>query len=177
MSYYTMGFSFFSCLLEDTDKHIEVTDGHHVTAKQKGKVRIKMCDDNEDNFIATLHNVILAPDLCDSLFSIITLINLGNTCLFQKVFCMVYFGAKEKNTVTLPHSAQRKHAFWGEIKQISKTDKLPSRKKIALELLHQRLGHISTISLLAVETSNLWEYIELRIYPYPFFAHHAIFLP
>ena len=27
--------------LEDTDKHIEVADGHHVTAKQKGQVRIK----------------------------------------------------------------------------------------------------------------------------------------
>ena len=24
--------------LEDTDKHIEVTDGHHVTEKQKGQV-------------------------------------------------------------------------------------------------------------------------------------------
>ena len=28
--------------LEDTDKYIEVADGHHVTAKQKGQVRIKM---------------------------------------------------------------------------------------------------------------------------------------
>ena len=30
--------------LEDTDKYIEVADGHHVTAKQKGQVQIKMCD-------------------------------------------------------------------------------------------------------------------------------------
>ena len=28
--------------LEDMDKHIEVVDGHHVTEKQKGQVRIKM---------------------------------------------------------------------------------------------------------------------------------------
>ena len=28
--------------LEDTDKLIEVVDGHHVTAKQKGSVRIQM---------------------------------------------------------------------------------------------------------------------------------------
>ena len=28
--------------LEDTDKFIEVVDGHHVTAKQKGSVRIQM---------------------------------------------------------------------------------------------------------------------------------------
>ena len=45
----------------------------------------------------------------------------------------MYFGAKEKNAVTLPHSAQRKHAFLGKIKEISKTKKLPSRKKLALE--------------------------------------------
>ena len=77
--------------LEDTDKYIEVADGHHVTAKQKGQVRIKMCDDNEKTFIATLQNVILAPYLCNRLFSIITLMNSGHTCLFHKGFFTVYF--------------------------------------------------------------------------------------
>ena len=75
--------------LEDTEKFIEVADGHHVTAKQKGSVRIQMCDDNGKNFFATLYNVLLAPDLCDRLFSIITLMNAGHTCLFQKGFCTV----------------------------------------------------------------------------------------
>ena len=32
--------------LEDTDKFIEVSDGHHVTAKQKGSVRIQIFGDN-----------------------------------------------------------------------------------------------------------------------------------
>ena len=32
----------------------------------------------------------------------------------------MYFGSKEKNSVTLPHSAQRKHAFLGKIKDMSK---------------------------------------------------------
>ena len=45
---------------------------------------------------------------------------------------------------------------WGEIKEMAKTKKLPSREKIALELLHQKLGHRSTISLLAGDTANLW---------------------
>ena len=40
--------------LEDTDKFIEVADGHHVTAKQKISARIQMCDDNGKTFIATL---------------------------------------------------------------------------------------------------------------------------
>ena len=82
---------FIPGLLGDTDKHIEVADIHHVTAKQKGQVRIKMCDDNGNNFIATLYNVLLAPDICDGLFFVITLINARHTCLFHKVFCMVYF--------------------------------------------------------------------------------------
>ena len=69
----------------------------------------------------------------------------------------MHLGEKEKNAVTLPHSAQRKHDFLEEIKEISKTKKLPSRKKIALELLHQILGHISTRSLLAGDTANFWE--------------------
>ena len=57
--------------LEDTDKFIEVVDGHHVTAKQKGSVRIQMCDDNGNKFIATLYNVLLAPELCDILFQLL----------------------------------------------------------------------------------------------------------
>ena len=79
----------------------------------------------------------------------------------------MYFGADKRNAVTLPHIAQRKHAFTGKIKNTSKKNKFPARKKIALELLHQRLWHISTRSLLDVDTANVWEYVELRIYPDP----------
>ena len=52
---------FITVSLEDTDKYIEVADGHHVTSKQKCQVRIKMYDDNRNTFITTLHNVLLAP--------------------------------------------------------------------------------------------------------------------
>ena len=76
-----------------------------------------MCDDNGKTFIATLYNVLLAPELCNRLFSINTL-NAGNTCLFQQVFCTLYFGEEKKNAVTLPHSAQRKYAFIGKIKNM-----------------------------------------------------------
>ena len=123
---------FIPGLLEDTYKHIEVADGHHVTEKQKGQIQIQICDNNGYPFIATLHNVLLAPDICNRLFSIIALINLGHNFLFWKGFCTAYFGAKEKNTVKLTHSAQGKHAFLVKIKEIPKTKKLPSRKKIAL---------------------------------------------
>ena len=70
-----------------------------------------MCDDNGKIFIATLYNVLLAPDLCNRLLSIIMLMNSGHTCLFHKGFCTVYLGSEKDNAVTLLHSAQRKHAF------------------------------------------------------------------
>ena len=57
--------------------------------------------------------------------------------------------------MTLSHNAQRKYVFLGEIKEMSKTNKLPSKKKIALELLHQRLGHRYTISLLPGYSANV----------------------
>ena len=98
---------------DNTDKHIEVSEGYHVMEKQKGHVQIKIGNKKGETFIATLHKVLLAPDLCDRLFSIITLINSIHTCLFQEGFCMFYFGAKDKNAVTLPHIAQTKYAFWG----------------------------------------------------------------
>ena len=94
--------------------------------------------------------------------------NSGHTFLFHKGFCTVYFGAKEKNTVKLPHIAQRKPAFLGKTKEISKTNKLPASKKIALGLLHKGLGHRSTRSLLAGDTAKFWEGIELKIYLDPF---------
>ena len=70
--------------------------------------------------------------------------NAGHTCIFHKRFCTVYFGAEKDDAVTLPHSAQRKHAFTGKIKDLSNKNKFSVRKKIALELLYQRLGHRST---------------------------------
>ena len=56
----------------------------------------------------------------------------------------MYFREKNKNVIALPHSAQRKHAFLGKTKHMSKLKKIAPRKKVALELLYHRLGHIYT---------------------------------
>ena len=86
----------------------------------------------------------------------------------------MYSGDKNKNVVTLPHSAQKKHAFFGETKQISKSKKMAFVKKFALGLLHHILGHRSNISLMAGYATNVWKDIELRIYPVPFFTSRQI---
>ena len=43
--------------------------------------------------------------------------------------------SKIEDAVTLPQIAQRKHAFCKGIKKMSKTKKLPSRKKIAFKIV------------------------------------------
>ena len=103
-----------------------------------------MCNDNGKSFITTFHDILLALDICDRIFSIITLMNSGHTCLFHKGFCTVYFCDKKENTFTLPHIAQRKHGILVKKKEVSKSKKVAPRKKVALELLHHRLGHRST---------------------------------
>ena len=50
----------------------------------------------------------------------------------------------------------------------SKKNKLQARKKISLELLHKIFGHRSNRSLLAGDTENVWEDVELRIDTDPF---------
>ena len=66
--------------MKNKDKQIEVADGHHVMAKQKGNVWIKICNNTGDLVISTLHYIILAPDLFHRLFLIIKLMNSGHTC-------------------------------------------------------------------------------------------------
>ena len=90
-------------------------------------------------------------------------------CLFHKGFCTVYVGAKEDNAVTLPHSAATKHAFMvNSMESSKKNPKKIQKEKIALEWLHQRLGHKSTRSLITGDTANVWEDVELKIDPDPF---------
>ena len=68
-----------------------------------------------------------------------------------------------ENAVTLPRSAQRKNAFLGEIKQMSKSNQITPRKEVDLVLLHHILGHSSTRSLIDGDTDTVWKDIELRI--------------
>ena len=65
--------------------------------------------------------------------------------------------------------------FQEKSRKYQKKKKLPARKKIALELIHKRLGHRYTRSLLAGDTDNVWGDVELRIDPDPFCASCQIY--
>ena len=62
-----------------------------------------------------------------------------------------------------------------ESKEKAKSRKIAPRKNQALEILHQRLGHRSTICLMAGDIAIFWQDIEIRIYPEPF-SHHARYI-
>ena len=91
----------------------------------------------------------MTPDLCDQLFSIITLMNSGHNCLFHKGFCTVLFIDNEHNAVTLLQSTQRKYEFLVKTKENRKSQNQITKNKVSLELLHQRLGNRFTRSQLA----------------------------
>ena len=71
--------NFIPGLLAETYKYIEVAVGYFITDKQTREFQIKICDGNGKPFIAKLYNVLLAPYLCDQIFSIIMLTNSGHT--------------------------------------------------------------------------------------------------
>ena len=95
-----------------------------------------MCDDNGKPFIATLYTVLLAPNLCDWSFSIITLMNSVHNHLFRKGFCTVLFSDNEQNELILPHSAQRKYDFLVKNERSVKIKKQIPKNTVSLELLH-----------------------------------------
>ena len=68
----------------------------------------------------------------------------------------------------LYHIVRRGICIWGKINQMSKSKKIAPRKKVALELLHHRLGNIFNRSLMAGYISNVWKDIERRVDPDPF---------
>ena len=137
--------------LEDTNRYIEVTDRYHRMMNQKGRFQIKMCNNDGNRFIATLHNVLLAPNISNGLFLIITLMNLVHSCLIHKECCMVYF-ENEKKMQLLFHIVHRGniHFFFFFLKANSK--KVPRKRNVALLLLHYKLGYISIISLMDGDT-------------------------
>ena len=68
----------------------------------------------------------------------------------------------------LPYRAQRKLAFFVKMKEKSKSQKQIPKRKVSFELLNQRLGYISTRSLLDGYTEKFWKDIDIRVYLDPF---------
>ena len=59
------------------------------------------------------------------------------------------------------------------MKEQSKSQMKISKRKVSLELLHQRFGHRSTRSIVSGDAANIKQDIEIKVDP-DHFAHHAI---
>ena len=68
--------------IEDTDKSVEVADGHHVTAKQKGSLCIQMCDDNENNLSHNSSDRSTLYKVATNLFPLSS-----HICIRNELFC------------------------------------------------------------------------------------------
>ena len=95
---------------------------------------------------------------------------LGTYLSFSQIFLHRILRIKGEYCINFTTQCTKETCISSKIKEMSKKNKLPARKKIVLELLHQRLGHRSTRSLLAGDNANVWEDVELRIFPDPFFT-------
>ena len=73
------------------------------------------------------------------------------------------------------HIVHSRNMHFGGGKQVLKSKKIAPRTKAALELLHHRLGHRFTISLMAGDNENVWKDFELRIDSDPFCTLCQIF--
>ena len=76
-----------------------------------------------------------------------------------------------------PHPTQciEEKITFGENKGYIKNKEITIQKENCFRIFHQRLGHISTISLLAGDTANVWEDIQLMIYQDHFYTSCQIF--
>ena len=109
----------------------------------------------------------LSPDLSNRLFTIITVINLWHTCLSHKGLCTVLFCANKKY-IDITEYHTDKICIYGKNKIKVKT-KNPQKGNFS-GILHQRLGHRSIMSLVSRYTANIWQDIEISVYPDPLFT-------
>ena len=108
-----------------------------------------MRDKNGKPFIATLYNVLLSPSY--------------SVHVTTKITRWHYRTAHKKNSLLVKR------------KEKSRPQNQIPKKRVSLRLLHQRLGHRSTRSLLDWDTEFFWQDIELRVDHYPFFTPCQIY--
>ena len=150
---------FLSGSLVEMDKYIEVADVNLVTEKQIGEVQENPHDDNGKNVIATLYNILFAPDFSNKLFSIITLINSGHT----------YITLVQMNRTWLHYriSCRENMHFW--LKR--KTPKANPQKKIFFGIIASEIRtHVNKVTTGWIYCKCL-EKIDPRVDPDPFFTY------
>jgi transposase InsO family protein len=158
-------------VVEGQNLGVEVADGHIIKCTTTGKIAVDMLDDEGIRVQAVLENVMYVPGLTQRLFSITDFVNNGNTATFEKNALRLYFG-KRKIPVTIQMSNGRVSAMPAQSKLQEKKVQFTSspsatkpKKRIRAELLHDRLGHRSTKTILAGSTHEVWSDVVAELTP------------
>jgi transposase InsO family protein len=165
-------------VVEGQNLGVEVADGHIIKCSTTGDVPIKMQDDDGEEFTATLKDIMYVPGLSRRLFSITKFARHGHMAVIKDNGITLYF---EPNSTAVTLSAlaggnnlaadirvHQQNAISGEFHatpSARQRDHTNNKKRLSLELLHNRLGHRKCRTLLAAGEHNLWADVTVRMSP------------
>ncbi len=162
-------------MVEGQQLGVEVADGQIIRCSTTGNIQINMHDDNGNTLNATLSDVMYLPGLNRRLFSVTQFAQHGHCTIVQQHGTTLLFGLCHL-PVTIPHHSNGKTIASNLSVTKSTTNaneplyhRIPAycnkdqdKKRLPLELLHQRLGHRKCHTLLAASEYNLWEDSTVR---------------
>ena len=151
--------------IEDLDEALAVTlgDGKNIEAKQCGTVEVELKQIDGSYKPATLHDVLLVPQLSYNLLSVTRATELGNTFLFDEPTCriineyeeVVGFGMKRGNLYLLNCRYTSVDQNQDTVTINAVTTNTINQKKVGIKVWHQRYGHLNINSLKKLAQKNL----------------------
>jgi transposase InsO family protein len=157
--------------VEDQNLGVEVADGHIIKCSVTGKINVDMLDDEGKRVQAVLDNVMYVPGLTQRLFSITNFVNNGNKASFERNALKLYFGDRSvpvtiqmmNGRVSAMPAKKNSEANQANDKSLPRKSK--PKKRVRTELLHKRLGHRYTTTILAASEHEVWADVEAQLTP------------
>ena len=136
--------------IENVDSvNVEVADGFTVPVNAIGECRLHLEDQNVNPFTVIMKKVLYVPGLTQRLLSIPTFSNYGNSVNIRKVFITLSFRGRKVRCLMVKNQKPFFSAVPAHTKKVAVTSHpQDSCTPIPIELLHQRLGHTKTNTLL-----------------------------
>jgi hypothetical protein len=161
-------------VVERQNLGVKVADGHVTKCSTTGKIQLQMTDDNGNPLNAVLHDVMYIPGLSRRLFSITWFAKHRHYATIRNGSTTLYFGPQH-SPVTLTSEGRQPMAADVTVTSITAKphlvlcsrnhDHSANKRRTALELVHQRLGHRKCRALLAASEHGVWADTVIRMVP------------
>ena len=150
--------------------NVEVADGYIVPVTAYGECNLKLMDEKQQSFEVCLRDVLYVPGLTQRLLSIpkFTQYN-GNTAAVDKGFMQLSFKGRKVMTPLL--KTPKPFFKANKVVQTSvphNNNKIGHYKPLALEILHQRLGHTRANTILFTSQHRCWNDVIATMNPEKF---------